>query len=451
MHLARRLPVVALVLLCLASNAAAQSTTQPALPRIPAKEFSVADFGTKADGKTKDTDAIAKALDAVEKEGGGTLRFPAGTYLTGAVRLRSKVGIHLDKGATLLFSTDPADYPVVVTRWEGTECMNYSGLLYARDASDIAITGEGTIDGQGSAWWPWAPRARPTLVKLRELGETTDDPTQRVFGTPEAGLRPTLFEPVNCQRILLEGVHFINSPFWTLHPIYCSDITARNMKLFGTGPNTDGLNPDSCRNILIENCDFDTGDDCVTLKSGRDKDGRRVGKPTENVWVRNCTFKRGHGTVVIGSEMSGGVRNVLAENLTADGTDAGVRIKTRRGRGGVVENVVYRNMTLKNIAKQAITIDMFYDVGNNPDVDQSGAEGLPVIRNVLVENLKCDGADTAIVVRGLPDSPITGVTLRNVDITGEQGVTVIGAPDVRVSDVVVKHAQKAATTRTAGE
>ena len=434
------LPASVLILALLVSAATAQ-TTQPALPDIPDKKFSIADFGAKADGKTKATVAIAKALDAAEQAGGGTVQFPAGTYLTGAIKLRSKVGILLDEGATILFSTDPADYPVVLTRWEGTECMNYSGLIYGRDASDIAITGKGTIDGQGSAWWPWTKRAGPTLTKLRELGETTDDPTQRKFGTPEAGLRPPLFEPVNCQRILLDGVKFVNSPFWTLHPVYCSDITARNMHLFGTGPNTDGLNPDSCRNILIENCSFDTGDDCVTLKSGRDKDGRRVGKPTENVHVRDCTFKRGHGTVVIGSEMSGGVRNVLAENIVADGNDAGVRIKSRRGRGGVVENIVYRNLTYKNIVKEAITIDMFYDVGNNPDVTHDSPDALPVYRNILVENLKCDGAATAIRIRGLPDSPMSNIVLRNVEITGaKQGVTITNAPDTRLSDVVVKHA-----------
>ena len=438
--------LVAVILLCLLSDAMAQAT-RPAVPQIPDKQFSIADFGAKADGKTKDTDAIAKALDAAEQAGGGTVRFAAGTYLTGAVKLRSRVGLHLEKGATLLFSTDPTDYPVVLTRWEGTECMNFSGLIYGRDVSDIAITGEGTIDGQGSAWWPWSKRAGPTLVKLREMGETGDDPTQRKFGKPEDSLRPCLFEPINCQRILLDGVQFVNSPFWTLHPIYCTDITARNMTLIGTGPNTDGFDPDSCSNILVENCTFDTGDDCVTLKSGRDKDGRRVGKPTENVHVRNCTFKRGHGTVVIGSEMSGGVRNVLAETLTADGTDAGVRIKTRRGRGGVVENVVYRNMTIKNIGKQAITIDMFYDVGGNPNVDQTSPEGLPVIRNVLVEHLKCDSAATAIVVRGLDDSQMSGITLRDITIAAKEGVTITGAPDTRVDDVVVKHSPSPSTTK----
>ena len=441
MHTSRLL--IAALVLSLVSYAKAQ-TTQPVLPDIPGEKFSVADFGTKADGTTKDTDAIAKALDAAEKAGGGTLNFPEGTYLTGAIKLRSKVAIHLEKGATLLFSTDPADYPVVLTRWEGTECMNYSGLIYARDASDIAITGEGKIDGQGQTWWPWSKRAGPTLTKLREFGETQDDPQQRKFGTPEAGLRACLFEPINCQRILLEGVTFTNSPFWTIHPIYCEDITARNLTIHGTGPNTDGFDPDSCRNLLIEKCTFDTGDDCVTLKSGRDRDGRRVGKPTENVWVRDCIFQRGHGTVVIGSEMSGGVRNVLAENITADGNDAGVRIKSRRGRGGVVENIVYRNLTYKNIAKEAITIDMFYDVGNNPGVTQDSPEALPVYRNILVENLKCDGAATAIRIRGLPDSPMSNIVLRNVEITGaKQGVTITNAPDTRLSDVVVKNAGSA--------
>jgi polygalacturonase len=441
MHTVRTFVVACL--LAVASPALAQ-TTQPALPQIPDKSFNAADHGAKGDDDADDSTAITKALDAAEQAGGGTVRFAAGSYLTGPIKLRSKVGLHLDKGATLKFSTNPSDYPVILTRWEGTECMNYSGLIYAQDASDIAITGEGTIDGQGETWWPWKSRAGATLTKLREMGETQDDPTQRIMGTPEAGLRPCLFEPINCKRVLLEGVTFTNSPFWTVHPIYCQDITARKLTIRGTGPNTDGLNPDSCRNVLIENCTFDTGDDCVTLKSGRDRDGRRVGKPTENVWVRDCNFKRGHGTVVIGSEMSGGVRNVLAENIVADGNDAGVRIKSRRGRGGVVENIHYRNLAYKNLVKEAITIDMFYDVGNNPNVTQDSPEGLPVYRNILVENLKCDGAATAIRIRGLPDSPMSDIVLRNVEITAKQGITITNAPGTQLSDVVVKHA--AATT-----
>jgi polygalacturonase len=411
----------------------------PGLPQIPDKAFAIGDFGAKADGKANDMQAINSALEAAENAGGGVVNFPAGTYLTGPIQLRSSVGMHLDKGATLLFTTDPAAYPTGLTRWEGTECINYTGLLTGRDLHDVAITGQGIIDGQGSAWWPWAKQSGASAKKLREMGETTDDPQQRVFGTPEASLRPCLFEPIHCQRILLDGVTFTNSPMWTLHPLYCSDITVKNLTIHGDGPNTDGFDPDSCADILVENCTFDTGDDCITLKSGRDKDGRRIGKPTENVVVRHCTFERGHGTVVIGSEMSGGVRNVLAEDLTADGTDAGVRIKARRGRGGVVENIVYKNLTLKNITKQAITIDMFYDVGNNPQVDQTGAEGLPIFRKITIDGLKCDGANVAIQVHGLPDSPITDLTLNDIQITGaKQGVAVGGVENVKGGNVSVQ-------------
>ncbi len=410
----------------------------PALPQIPEKTFRISDYGTKGDGKTNDTGPINYALESAEKAGGGTVEFTAGTYLTSVVHLRSNVGLRLDRGATLLFTTNPADYPVVFTRWEGTECYNYSALITGTDLHDIAITGEGTIDGQGAAWWPWKDKAAASQKKLRELGETTTDPKLRVFGTVEGALRPCLFEPIRCRRILLAGVKFTNSPFWTIHPTYCSDITAHGLDIHGTGPNTDGFDPDSCKNILITECKFDTGDDCITLKSGRDKDARRVGLPTENVTVRNCTFARGHGTVVIGSEMSGGVRNVYAENLTADGTDAGVRIKTRIGRGGTVENIFYNGMTLKNILKQAITIDMFYDVGSNPDVDQSGPEGVPIFRNITIENVKCESAVTALLIQGLPQSPMTGITLRNLNITASDPVTLTNAPKAILENVIIK-------------
>jgi polygalacturonase len=414
--------------------------SDPALPKIPDKTFAVTEFGAKADGQANDSKAISAAFDAAEKAGGGVVNFTAGTYLTGPIQLRSNVGIHLEKGATVKFSTDPADYPVVLTRWEGTECMNYCGLLTGRDLHDISITGEGILDGQGSVWWPWSKKA--AAKKLRELGETTDDPKQRVFGTPESALRPCMFEPINCQRVLLDGVTFINSPFWILHPLYCSDITVRNLTVHGDGPNTDGFDPDSCSNILVENCAFDTGDDCITLKSGRDKDGRRVGKPTENVIVRHCTFHHGHGTVVIGSEMSGGVRNVLAEDLTADGTDAGVRIKSRRGRGGTVENITYRHLDLKNITKQAITIDMFYDVGNNPDVEQSSPDATPVYKNITIDGLKCDGTKVAIQIHGLPDSPITDLTLKDIQIVNaKEGETIEGVKNITRTNVEVKLAK----------
>jgi polygalacturonase len=379
-------------------------------------------FGAVPDGKTKNTDAIAKAIDDVVKKGGGVVRVPAGDFLTGPVVLKSNVRLHLDPGSTLRFSTDPSDYPVVLTRWEGTECMNYSGLISARDAHDIAITGEGTIDGQGQTWWPWKSRAGDSIRKLRMLGETTDDPTQRIFGTVEAGLRPCLFEPINCQRINIEGVTFKSSPFWTIHPIYCSTIIARNLTIIGDGANTDGLDPDSCSNVLIEHCTFDTGDDCITLKSGRDRDGRRVGKPTENVTIRHCVFKNGHGAVTIGSEMSGGVRNVVAQDCLVDGPDTGIRIKSRIGRGGVVENVTCRRFDIRSVKIEAITINMNYEPGSVPK--DPTPEMIPAYRNITIEDVTCASAKIAVRLMGVRQSPIENVTLKNVFITAQEGLDI---------------------------
>lgn len=394
------------------------ATQRPRASTAPADAISILACGAKPDGTTKNTAAIAKAIDVAVKRGGGTVRVPTGDFLTGPIVLQSNVRLHLDSGAILRFSTDPSDYPVVLTRWEGTECMNYSGLISARDASDISITGEGTIDGQGAAWWKWKEKAYKTAAKLRELGEMTDDPTQRVFGTVEAGLRPCLFEPINCRRILLQGVTFKNSPFWTIHPIYCSNIIGRELKIFGEGANTDGFDPDSCSNVLIENCEFDTGDDCITLKSGRDRDGRRVGKPTENVTVRNCTFRRGHGAIVIGSEMSGGVKNVTAEDFIVDGSDTAIRIKSRIGRGGVVENITCRRFMVKKVNNEAITINMNYDpkdVPANPTPDQ-----IPAYRNITIEDFTCNSAKTAVRILGLPQSIIENVKLKNITIDASE-------------------------------
>lgn len=429
--MANRLVLAAVILFCLVGCASKKTSASTA----PAGAVSIVQFGAIPDGKTKNTAAIAKAIDEVVQRGGGVVQVPAGDFLTGPIVLKSRVRLHLDPGALLRFSTEPADYPVVLTRWEGTECMNYSGLISARDVHDIAITGEGTIDGQGQTWWPWKSYAGTAIRKLRVLGETTEDPTQRIFGTVEAGLRPCLVEPINCQRILFEGVTFKSSPFWTIHPIYCSEITARGITVIGDGANTDGLNPDSCRDVLIENCHFDTGDDCITLKSGRDRDGRRVNKPTENVTVRNCTFKNGHGAITIGSEMSGGVRNLLAEDCTIDGPDTGIRIKSRVGRGGVVENLIYRRIKVSRVNNEAITINMNYEPGSVPK--DPTPEMIPTYRNITIEDFQCDDAKIAVRLLGVKQSPIENVTLKNITVTAKEGLDISHA-NVKTSGLVIQ-------------
>ncbi len=400
----------------------------------PAKVLSVKDFGAAGDGVTMDTAAIAKAIAAGAKAGGAVISFPPGSYATGAIRLESNITLDLATGATLAFSTDPRDYPLVKTRWEGTECMNYSPLIYADECENIAITGEGTIDGRGARWWAWSnANGDKALAKLRSDGAAGTPVAQRVFGDRMPGLRPPLIEAMSCQNVLLEGVTIRQSPFWTVHPVYCENVVVRRVTIEGTGPNTDGVDVDSCKNVLIERSTIDTGDDCVAIKSGRDADGRRVGLPADNVTVRYCTMRDGHAGVAIGSETSGGVRNVLVTDCTFSGTSFGVRLKTQRGRGGVVENVVYKNLAIDRVPQDAISINMQYE---NPPVEKESAR-TPVFRNITVEDVTATDCGKAATVMGLSESPIEGLVLKNLKLWAKEGINVTHADGVVVKDVKV--------------
>jgi polygalacturonase len=317
-------------------------------------------------------------------------------------------------------STNPADYPVVLTRWEGTECYNYSGLIHANNATHIAITGKGIIDGQGQSWWRWVKSAGPAQRKLRELGETTSDPKERVFGTPKDALRPSLIEFIHCEDVRIEGVSIKNSPMWTIHPLYCKTVICRNLYLFSQGPNTDGIDPDSCNDVLIENCTLDCGDDCIAIKSGRDADGRRVDTPCEKIVIKDCHMQRGHGGIAIGSEMSGGVRNVTAAHCFMRGTDIGIRIKTMRGRGGIVEGIELSDLKMTDILKDAINIDMEYNLTDPKPFDQT----TPVFRKITLRDITCDNAKQDIKLRGLPESPIQNLTIENAKFKAEKGINV---------------------------
>lgn len=417
---------IALLTLCLASVTQAQS--QPF--------FNIRDYGALPDGVTKSTTAIAKAIDTASAAGGGTVYIPAGTYLTGPIHLKSNITLHLDPGATLKFSTDFADYmPFVPSRYEGICVQNFSPLIYANHADNIAITGRGTLDGQGLAWWT-AARAKskpegPWLAEFATLNATNPSPiAQRGF------LRPPFIQPYECTRVLIEGVKIINSPFWTITPVFCNDVTVRTVTIANPGdsptggsPNTDGINPDSCTNVHISDSHISVGDDCITIKSGRDEEGRKLNRPCENITITNCTMLAGHGGVTIGSEMSAGVRNVAISNCIFDGTDRGIRIKSSRGRGGVIENIRVSNIVMRNIKREAIHITTMYDRSQPEPL----SDRTPIFRGLHFSAIT-GTAGVAGEILGLEEMPLSNLTFSDIQLTANTGFKLTHARDVEVRD-----------------
>ena len=378
-------------------------------PKFPARDFDVTKYGAHGDGQVLATANIAQAIDACAKAGGGRVVIPRGDFLTGAIHLKSRVTLHLEEGATLRFSRDPKHYlPVVFSRWEGTECMNYSPFIYALDQTDIAITGTGTLDGQGGEehWWDWKKRAAPTdRPALQKMGEAGTPVKDRVFGDGHY-LRPQFIQPYRCQNVLIEGVTIRNSPMWEIHPVLCHNVTVRDVKIDSHGPNNDGCDPESCTDVLIQRCIFSTGDDCIAIKSGRNADGRRVNVPCENLIVDDCQMADGHGGVSIGSEISGGVRNVFVRNcrMSSPHLERALRLKTNSYRGGFMENIVFRNVTIGEVSTDAIQVDFLYEEGE-------GGPFRPVVRNIEIRNVTCGRATDALNLRGYASSPIRDVRL----------------------------------------
>ena len=386
-------------------------------PSFPAREFTISEFGAVADGATDATGAIETAIETCHAAGGGRVVVPAGEFLTGPVRLLSNVDLHLAAGATLRFSTDPARYlPVVLTRWEGVELMNYVPLVYAFEEQNVAVTGSGTLDGQADAthWWPWKAKTGPESQKpdrdrLFRQAEEGIPAAQRVYGAGHY-LRPPLLQVYRCRNVLIEGVTIRNSPFWVIHPVLSSNVTVRGVSILSLGPNSDGCDPESSTDVLIEDTLFDTGDDCIAIKSGRNADGRRLAAPSERIIVRNCRMRAGHGGVTIGSEVSGGVRDVFAERnaMSSPDLDRGLRIKTNAARGGIVENIFMRDTEINEVGS-AIDVDMLYMVA---DEDLSRPY-TPAVRNVLVERLIVNRAAIALSIVGLAGSPVSGLVIRD--------------------------------------
>jgi polygalacturonase len=389
-------------------------------PVFAKRDFDITKYGAAAGQATDSTDAIAKAIDACNKAGGGRVVVPAGNFYTGAIHLRSNVNLYLSAGATLKFIPDPKKYlPVVFTRYEGTELMNYSPFIYADGQENLGITGEGTLDGQCSRenWWSWvnptsasakpwgaavAPKVDDRTI-LTDMGNRDVPVKERIFGEGHF-LRPTFIQPCRSKNILIDGITILNSPMWEVTPLYCTNVTVRNVKIDSHGPNNDGCDPDSCIDVLIDNCSFSTGDDCIAIKSGRNRDGRRVASPTENVVIRNCDMKDGHGGLTIGSEMSAGVRNVFVENcrLNSPNLNEALRFKTNAMRGGTIENVYFRNITIGEVSDAILQVDFYYQEGDK------GPER-PVVRNIDIRDVTSKKSKYALQLRGFPDAPMNDI------------------------------------------
>lgn len=446
------------------------------LPVFKKDTFNITKFGAAADGVTLNTTSINNAIDACNKKGGGVVLVPTGMWLTGPIVLKSNVNLHLQKNAVLQFTEDFNQYPLVQGNWEGLPQMRNQSPVSATNATNFGITGYGIIDGAGDAWrmvkkdkltesnWKklinsggvlsddkrtWYPSENSLKgSKLKNPGAISSDKTPEFYKEIKDFLRPNMLVLANCSKILLEGVTFQNSPAWCLHPLMSQHITIRNLQVKNPwyAQNGDGLDLESCRYVLIENSTFDVGDDGICIKSGRDEEGRKRGMPTEDVLIRNCTVYHAHGGFVIGSEMSGGARNIYVNDCTFIGTDIGLRFKTTRGRGGIVENIFINNITMREIVGEAILFDMYY-AAQDP-ISLSGekreppkvealpvSEATPQFRNFYINNVVANGAEKAIFVRGLPEMNVKNIVLENMVLQAKHGLDMTEGSDITLRNV----------------
>ena len=440
----RFFPCAAAAVLLLAGCGSAVGTGDPwaeadriaagiSIPEFPERSVSITDFGAVAgDSLRLSGEAINLAILEMNQQGGGTVVVPDGVFYTGPITMKSNVRLHLSDSAVLKFVPDVRLYfPAVLTRWEGVDCWNARPLIYAFGETNIAITGGGTIDGGAGPdnWWkrqreiersdfrpsPGAPEMRASRLRLLDMGENHVPMSGRIFNETDC-LRPQTVNFYRCTTVLIEGVTLINSPFWVIHPLFCNDLTVRGVTIVNDGPNGDGCDPESCRNVLIEDCVFDTGDDCIAIKSGRNEDGRRWNVPSENIVVRGCTMADGHGGVVIGSEISGGFRNLFVENcrMSSPNLDRVIRIKTSTARGGLIENIYVRNVEVGQCREAVLRINLNYEPR-----EQARRGFWPEVRNVRLENVNCASSEYALWLSGLEDrTNISGVSLSNCVFDG---------------------------------
>ena len=437
------------------------------LPRFKTDTFNIANYGAKADGITLNTASIQSAMEACSKNGGGVVLIPDGLWLTGPIVFKNNINLHLTRGALLLFSKDFDQYPLIATYFEGLQAVRCQSPISAKKVENIAITGNGIINSNGDAWryvkkgkltesaWKklnlsggvlnsdknvWYPSQKSLLGDTEKENDIVSNrKTLSDYEPVKDYLRPNMLSFIECKRILLQGVTFENSPAWGLHPLLCEDLTVQNIQVRNPSyaQNGDGIDIESCKNVLVENSTFATGDDAICIKSGKNEQGRKRGVATENVVIRNCVVYEAHGGFVIGSEMSGGVRDIYVTNCTFIGTDIGLRFKTGRGRGGIVENIFVSDIKMKDIIGEAVKFDMYYGRENRNTTDARFPvnEGTPQFRNFYISNVYCNGSERAMSIRGLPEMSIKNISFDNVIIQAENGIDCTDADSLYFSNM----------------
>jgi polygalacturonase len=461
--------------ICSFSSVIAQ-TFKITQPNFKKDTFNIVKYGAVADGITLNSKAIQSAIDACSKKGGGVVLVPGGFWATGPIEIKSNVNLHIKRDAVLQFTDDLNEYKIVEMNWEGLDGFRNQSPISATNAINIAITGSGIVDGNGDAWrmvkkdkltssqWKnkvanggvlsedgktWYPSASSLAgVKVKKPGVKAAGETLDSVKKYKDFLRPNLLVFAKCKNVLLDGVTFQNSPAWNIHPLMCENLTVRNV--YAKNPwyaqNGDGIDIESCKNFLIENSTFDVGDDGICIKSGRDAEGRKRNMPTENGIIRNCIVYHAHGGFVIGSEMSGGAKNIWVSNCSFIGTDIGLRFKTTRGRGGVVEKIYIDGIRMKDIAGEAILFDMYYAAKDPvpmagekrelPKVEFKPVdETTPIFKDFYVKNVVCNGAEKAIFIRGIPEMHIKNINLENMTLQAKIGVDIQEASAVNIKNV----------------
>jgi polygalacturonase len=448
-------------------------------PVIPASSVSITDFGAKSGGQFLCTEAFANAINAISKKGGGRVVVPRGTWLTGPIILKSNIELYTESGSLVLFSTDKTLYPLVETNFEGFNTFRCMSPVNGRNLENIAITGMGVFDGSGDVWravkkekltdsqWrklvasgglvsengkTWYPSQQfRDGEKIADMNVPRSLKTKAEFEKVKDFLRPVMISLISCKKVLIDGPTFQNSPAWCIHPLMCEDFILRNTTVRNPwySQNGDGIDIESCKNSIIHDSNFDVGDDAICIKSGKDKEGRDRGMPTENLIVKNCIVYHGHGGVTVGSEMSGGVRNMHVSNCTFLGTDVGLRFKSNRGRGGVVENIYISNVEMINIPTQAISFDLYYGGKSASEAMEEGdaisdqavlavTEETPQFKNIFIHDVNCKGAYQGILLQGLPEMNLENVQLENIQMEADYGLVCKDANNVKIKNLTMK-------------